>query len=103
MAQERVFTDVLGNWKRSVYCGEPRADSVGRELILAGWVQSRRDHGGVIFVDLRDRTGIVQVGFNKTANLLASSEGNGCAGDCRVCQARIGACNQIENGFAEVG
>jgi aspartyl-tRNA synthetase len=61
---ERVFSDALGDWKRSCYCGEPRATSVGNEMILTGWVHSRRDHGGVIFVDLRDRGGICQVVFN---------------------------------------
>ena len=61
---ERVFTDHLGDWKRSCYCGEPRVDGVGRELILGGWVQRRRDHGGLIFVDLRDRSGVIQVVFN---------------------------------------
>lgn len=61
---ERVFADHLGDWKRSCYCGDPRSDSVGRELVLMGWAQRPRDHGGLIFVDLRDRSGIIQVVFN---------------------------------------
>src|SRR5512144_142212 len=60
---ERVFNDQLGDWKRSCYCGEPRAVSVDQELVVAGWVHSRRDHGGVIFVDLRDRDGLLQIVF----------------------------------------
>jgi len=68
---ERVFADHLGEWKRSCYCGEPRPDAVGRELILLGWAQRRRDHGGLIFVDLRDRSGIVQVVFNPEVNQSA--------------------------------
>ena len=50
--------------KRTVYCGEISADLVGKEIILKGWVQKRRDLGGVIFIDLRDREGIAQVVFN---------------------------------------
>jgi aspartyl-tRNA synthetase len=64
MATERIFADQLGGWKRSCYCGEPRADGVGSEFTLFGWVRTRRDHGGVIFVDLRDRSGICQIVFN---------------------------------------
>ena len=71
MASERVFSDSFGGWKRSCYCGEPRVDAVGREMILAGWVQSRRDHGGLIFVDLRDRSGVTQVVFNPEVNAAA--------------------------------
>ncbi len=50
--------------RRSCYCAEPRETEVGQRLILQGWVDTRRDHGGVIFVDLRDRSGLVQVVFN---------------------------------------
>jgi len=71
MALERVFSDPLGEWKRSCYCGAPRAEAVGQELILAGWVQSRRDHGGLIFVDVRDRSGITQVVFNPEVDAAA--------------------------------
>lgn len=50
--------------KRTEYCGRVSADLINKKVILKGWVQKRRDLGGVIFIDLRDREGIVQVVFN---------------------------------------
>lgn len=61
--------DKLGDMRRTHTCCELNADDVGREVILMGWVQRRRDHGGVIFVDLRDRKGMTQVVFNPEVNL----------------------------------
>ena len=61
MASTRV--DPLGNLRRTHYCGRLRPEQVGREVVVCGWVHRRRDHGGVVFVDLRDRTGLIQVVF----------------------------------------
>jgi aspartyl-tRNA synthetase len=63
-SMERALGDALGDWKRSCYCGDSDVGAVGRELVLMGWAQRRRDHGGLIFIDLRDRSGITQAVFN---------------------------------------
>lgn len=58
------MSEFLLKYKRSHTCDDLRADAVGMDVVLFGWVQTRRDHGGVIFVDLRDRFGLTQVVFN---------------------------------------
>lgn len=57
--------DQLGNWQRTKKCEEITTDDVGTEQIVMGWINTRRDHGGVIFCDLRDYSGIVQIVFGQ--------------------------------------
>ena len=56
--------DTMNGIKRTDYCGTLNADFVGKEVTVAGWVQRRRDLGALIFIDLRDRTGVVQLAFD---------------------------------------
>ncbi|MCL2820463.1 MAG: aspartate--tRNA ligase [Oscillospiraceae bacterium] len=51
--------------KRTIYCGQPRIDSIGKEISVCGWVQRRRDLGQLLFIDLRDRSGILQLAFDE--------------------------------------
>ena len=57
--------DFLGNLERTHLCGDLRAVNAGQHVVLMGWVNRRRDHGNLIFLDLRDRSGIVQIVLDK--------------------------------------
>jgi aspartyl-tRNA synthetase len=63
------------NMKRNFYCADLRESHIGQEISVCGWVHSRRDHGGVIFIDLRDRSGILQIVFQpENTSIFAIAE-----------------------------
>lgn len=66
----------MGDWRRTHHCSELNASNIGQQVCLMGWVQRRRDHGGVIFVDLRDREGITQVVMSPEYNQTVHQAGD---------------------------
>jgi aspartyl-tRNA synthetase len=76
-----MMIDLLGDLKRTDYCGDLNKKDVTREVILLGWVQRRRDLGGLIFIELRDRQGIVQVVFNPEMNPQAHEKAQSVRGE----------------------
>ena len=63
--------DNFGDFRRTKYCGDVSQEDVGKEVHLCGWVHRVRNHGGVVFIDLRDREGIVQVVAEESSNPVA--------------------------------
>ncbi|MBQ5777655.1 MAG: Asp-tRNA(Asn)/Glu-tRNA(Gln) amidotransferase GatCAB subunit C, partial [Oscillospiraceae bacterium] len=62
------MAEFLGNMKRTDYCGTLNEKDIGKTVCVMGWVQKQRDLGSLIFIDLRDRTGIVQLAFGENTD-----------------------------------
>jgi len=62
-----MVVDFLGKTKRTDYCGEFSIKDAGRAVTVCGWAQRQRDLGKLIFIDLRDRTGVVQLAFDESS------------------------------------
>jgi aspartyl-tRNA synthetase len=62
------MADTIKGLKRTHYCGEITSENIGNEVVLFGWTQRQRDLGGIIFIDLRDRTGIIQLAFDDSTD-----------------------------------
>lgn len=69
--------DFLGDLRRTQRCGELRAENAGQQVVLMGWVNRRRDLGNVIFIDVRDRTGLTQLVFDKSDNAELHAKASG--------------------------
>lgn len=69
--------ETMGTLRRTNMCGELNKDQIGREVVLMGWVQKRRSLGGLIFADLRDITGLIQIVFDADVNKEAFEKAEG--------------------------
>jgi aspartyl-tRNA synthetase len=68
---DKLEIDTIGDWKRTNDCGSLRRDDIDREVVLMGWVNSRRDLGKLIFIDLRDRFGLTQIIFDEAIDKVS--------------------------------
>ena len=71
--------DFLGDLRRTHMCGALRPNDSGKKAVLMGWVNRRRDLGNLIFIDIRDRSGVTQVVFNKERDPAVHQKGGGSA------------------------
>src|SRR5256714_6679876 len=77
LAQDRLPLNMTKEMYRTHDCNSLRKADIGKQVTLAGWVHISRDHGGVIFIDLRDRAGLIQVVFRPEENAAVAKQAHG--------------------------
>src|SRR5579875_1606440 len=85
------------NRYRDAWCGQLTAERAGSEARVAGWVHRRRDHGGLIFIDLRDRSGIVQLVFHPETAPEAHAKAHGLRSEDVLSAAGTVTRRELEN------
>ena len=83
------MAEFMTGLKRTHYCGTLRAEHIGQEVTVCGWVQRQRDLGQLIFIDLRDRTGIVQLAFTDTTDKEIFDKAFSCRSEFVLCAKGI--------------
>ena len=101
------MADFMTGLKRTGYCGDLRMDDIGKEVVVCGWVQRQRDLGQLIFIDLRDRTGIVQLAFTDDTDREIFEKAASCRSEYVLCakgtvRERSAKTNKIPTGDIEV-
>ena len=99
--------DNLKNFRRTNYCGDLRLSDAGKTVSLCGWVQRQRDLGGLIFVDLRDRTGLIQLSFDDSTDKEIFEKASGLRSEYVIAatglvRERESKTNKIATGDIEV-
>ena len=101
------MAEFMTGLKRTNYCGELRSGDIGKEVVLCGWVQRQRDLGQLIFIDLRDRTGIIQLAFDDTTDRTVFDKAFAVRSEYVLCakgvvRERSAKSNKIPTGDIEI-
>lgn len=80
---------MLGKKYRTHWCGELGVGNVGSDVLVSGWINKRRDHGGIVFIDLRDRTGIVQVNIDPSSSESLREAARECRSEFVICVSGV--------------
>ena len=95
------MAETLGSLKRTHYCGVLTEGDIGARVCVMGWVQRRRDLGSLLFIDLRDRTGLVQLAFDEQSDPAVRGKGVSCRSEYVV--AAVGTVRKELNTRAALG